>query len=161
MVTLTLIHVALSVAAIGAGVFVVIGLLHADRLDRSTAFFLATTAATTATGFVFPFHGFLPVHGVGIGSVIVLAAAVFARYKRRMAGPWRAIYVLSAIASLYLNVVVLVAQFFMKVPPLAALAPTLTERPFWIAQIAVGFAFAVVGLAAVRRFHGAGTADLQ
>jgi hypothetical protein len=117
--------------------------------------FLATTAAATLTGFGFPFHRFLPVHAVGIGTVVALAAAIFARYGRRLAGPWRIVFVLGAVASLYLNVVVLVAQLFMKVTFLATLAPTLTEPPFWIAQGATAVTFAGLAMAAVKKFRDA------
>jgi hypothetical protein len=155
MTTYTVIHVALGLAGIGSGVVVLAGLLHAKRLDGWTALFLATTAATTITGFGFPFHAFLPVHGVGIASVVVLAAATFARYGRRMAGVWRSVYVGSGIAALYLNVVVLVAQLFMKVPALAVLAPTLAELPFLLTQLAVLVLFVGLGIAALRRLRHA------
>ena len=151
----TAIHVVLSLVGIGAGMVVARGLLRSTWLDRWIVVFLATTAAATLTGFGFPFHRFLPVHAVGIGTVVALAAAIFARYGRRLAGPWRIVFVLGAIASLYLNVVVLVAQLFMKVPSLATLAPTLTEPPFWIAQGATGVTFAGLAMAAVKKFRDA------
>ena len=149
----TAIHVVLSLVGIGAGIVVVRGLLRSTLLDRWTAVFLATTAVVTLTGFGFPFHRFLPVHAVGIATVVALAAAIFARYGRHLAGPWRIVFVLGAIASLYLNVVVLVAQLFMKVPFLATLAPTLTELPFWIAQGATGVTFAGLAVGAVKKLR--------
>jgi hypothetical protein len=151
----TAIHVVLSLAGIGAGMVVVRGLLRSTWLDRWIVVFLATTAAATLTGFGFPFHRFLPVHAVGIGTAVALTAAIFARYGRRLAGPWRIVFVLGAVASLYLNVVVLVAQLFMKVPFLVTLAPTLTEPPFWTAQGATGVTFAGLAMAAVKKFRGA------
>jgi hypothetical protein len=153
MATLTVIHVVLSLAGIGSGVVVLRGMLRGARLDGWTAIFLTTSIATTLTGFVFPYHGFLPVHGVGVASIVALAVAIVARYVRRLAGQWRAMYAVSAVATLYLNVVVLVAQLFMKVPALAAMAPTLAERPFVIAQAALFVVFAGLAIAAVRRFR--------
>ena len=41
----------------------------------------------------------------------------------KLAGPWRWIYVLTALLSLYFNVFVLVIQSFLKIPALAAVAP--------------------------------------
>jgi hypothetical protein len=149
----TAIHVVLSLVGIGAGIVVVAGLLRSTRPDGWIAVFLATTAASVVTGFGFPFRRFLPVHAVGIATGVTLATAIFARYGRQVAGPWRIVFVLSAVASLYLNVVVLVSQLFLKVPSLAALAPTLTELPFWIAQGATGLIFAGVALAAVKKFR--------
>jgi len=52
----------------------------------------------------------------------------------------------------YLNVFVLVAQGFQKVPALNALAPAGTEPPFLVAQIAVLAVFIVLGIMAARRF---------
>jgi hypothetical protein len=43
---------------------------------------------------------------------------------RQMAGAWRKAYVITAMIALYLNVFVLVAQLFLKVPALKAMAPT-------------------------------------
>jgi len=63
----------LSLVGIGSGFVVVFGLLTAKRLDRWTALFVASTVATSVTGFRFPFHRFLPSHGVGIISMLVLA----------------------------------------------------------------------------------------
>ena len=53
--------------------------------------------------------------------------------------------------SLYLNVFVLVAQTFLKVPAVHALAPTQAEPPFAIAQGVVLLVFIVLTIVAVRR----------
>jgi uncharacterized membrane protein SirB2 len=57
------------------------------------------------------------------------------------------------VISLYLNVFVLVAQLFQKIPGLKALAPTQSEAPFLIAQVMVMALFIVLGIFAVRKFH--------
>jgi len=146
----TLVHVVLSLAGIATGFVVVSGLLTAKRMKGWTAWFLATTAATSVTGFLFPFHKFMPSHVLGIISLIALALATFALYQRRLDGVWRATYVVTAVMSLYLNVFVLVAQLFAKVPALRALAPTQSEGPFKIAQLFVLILFIVLGILAVR-----------
>ena len=51
-------------------------------------------------------------------------------------GAWRRTYVIAAMIALYFNVFVLVAQLFEHVPAIHALAPTQTEGPFKIAQLA-------------------------
>jgi len=56
------------------------------------------------------------------------------------------------VISLYLNVFVLVAQLFMKVPALKALAPTQAEPPFLVTQVVVMVVFIVLGFLAGRRF---------
>jgi len=149
----TLIHVALSLIGIVSGFVALFGMFTAERFDRSTAVFLITTAATSLTGFGFPFHGLLPAHKLGILSLLVLAIAVLARYVFHLSGPWRWIYVVTAQLALYFNVFVLVVQAFEKVPTLKALAPTQSEAPFLIAQLLVLAAFVALTIAAVRRFH--------
>jgi hypothetical protein len=80
----TLLHVLISLVGIGSGLVVMYGFLNSKRLDRWTAVFLATTVATSVTGFLFPFHQLLPSHKVGILSLIVLTIAITARYGLRM-----------------------------------------------------------------------------
>jgi len=151
--TFTLFHVIISLIGIGSGLVVVFGLLTAKRLKNWTAIFLVTTVLTSATGFLFPFHGFKPSYAVGILSLIVLAVAIVALYAGHLAGAWRWIYVVTAVIALYFNVFVLVAQSFDKVPALKALAPTQSEPPFAIAQLIVLVIFIVLGILSVRRFR--------
>ncbi len=148
----TLFHVALSLVGILAGLVVVFGLIAGKWLKGWTGLFLTTTVATSATGFLFPYHGFKPSYAVGIVSLLVLAIAMFAFYGRGLAGAWRRTYVISAVISLYLNVFVLVAQLFMKVPALKALAPTQSEPPFLVTQVVVMVVFIILGFLAGRRF---------
>src|SRR5438270_13353268 len=93
----TLVHVAISLAAIIAGFVVLYGLIVGELVDGWTALFLTATVATSVTGFFFPFHHIMPSHGVGIVSLAALSAAIFARYGRHLAGPWRWIYIVTAI----------------------------------------------------------------
>ncbi len=79
-----------------------------QRLDRA---FLAITVLTSVTGFLFPFHKFLPSHAVGIVSLLVLAVTIPGLYFFHLRGPWRHTYVIGAVFALYLNVFVLIAQF--------------------------------------------------
>ena len=153
--TFTLFHVVLSLIGIGSGLVVMIGLLSGKRFDGWTALFLATTLATSVTGFGFPFDHLLPSHKVGILSLLILTIAILARYGFRLAGAWRGVYVVSATVALYFNVFVAVVQAFLKVPALKALAPHQTEPPFAVAQGAVLIAFVVLGGLATRRWRPA------
>jgi len=153
MTPLTFVHVLLSLIGIFAGIVVLFGMLSAHRLPAWTLVFLATTILTSVTGFFFPFVKFMPSHAVGIISLFVLAWSLLALYTFNLAGAWRWIYVVTAVVGLYLNVFVLVAQGFAKVPALHALAPTQAEPPFAIAQGIVLVIFLVLGYLAVRRFH--------
>jgi len=151
--TFTLVHVAISFGAILSGVVVMSGIISGKRLDGWTALFLATTFATTATGFLFPFHGFTPAIGVGIVSLVVLSLAIWARYAGHLSGAWRLIYVLTAVLSLYLNVFVLIVQAFEKVPALRAAAPTQTEPPFLLAQLVTLILFVFLAIIGAVKFR--------
>ncbi len=159
LAALTNIHVAISLAGIVTGLVVLYGMLTAKRLDGWTSIFLITTVATSVTGFMFPFHRFLPSHGVAILSLLVLPVAIFARYRRHLAGSWRWIYVITAVLALYLNVLVLIVQAFLKVKTLNALAPTQIEMPFKMAQLVALVIFIVMGAFAVVRFRVPPTPD--
>lgn len=151
--TLTSVHVALSLIGIFSGFVVVFGLLAAKRLDGWTVLFLVTTVLTSVTGFFFPFHHFLPSHAIGIISLVVLAVAILARYPLQLAGAWRRIYVVTAVITLYLNVFVLIAQAFMKVPALKAMAPTQSEPPFLVAQLLCLVLIVVLAIFAAIKFR--------
>ena len=132
--TLLGIHTWLSLIGLASGIVVLFGLLQAKPLNGWTGVFLATTVLTSVTGYGLPADGILPSHIVGAISLVVLAVAILARYVYRLAGSWRWIYVVAAMAALYLNAFVAVVQLFRKVPALNALAPTESEPPFAIAQ---------------------------
>src|SRR5579863_4876672 len=108
LATYTLVHVVMSLVGIGSGLVVLFGLLSGKRLAGWTGLFLATTVATSVTGFGFPVAHFLPSHGVGILSLIALAIAITALYKFQLAGAWRRTYVICSAAALYFNCFVLV-----------------------------------------------------
>jgi len=150
----TVVHVIISLVGIVSGFVVVVGMLGAKRLDCWTSLFLATTVATSVTGFGFPVHHLLPSHVVGIISLVVLAVAIFALYARHLAGAWRGTYVITAVIALYLNVFVLVVQAFLKVPALKEMAPTQTEPPFKLTQLVTLLVFVALAIGATIKFRG-------
>ena len=149
----TLAHVVVSLLGVVSGFVVLFGLLAGKRLARWTALFLATTVATSVTGFFFPVHRFMPSHAVGILSLLVLAVAIYARYARHLAGGWRKAYVVSAVIAFYLNVFVGIVQAFQKVPALKDLAPTQSEPPFKITQLLVLILFVAFAIIGAIRFR--------
>ena len=153
MAPFTFFHVLLSLIGIFSGFIAVFGMIAGKRLDGLTALFLLTTALTSITGFFFPFHGVTPGIIVGIISLVILALAILARYLFHLAGVWRKVYAVTASIALYLNVFVLVAQHFMKVPALHVLAPTGSEPPFLISQVVVMAVFIVLTIAAAIKFR--------
>lgn len=153
--TLLQIHVALSLIEILTGLVVLYGLVTDRRLAGWTALFLATTILTSVTGFPLPPFGFDPPRAVGTLSLVLLAIAVLALYAFKLHGIWRWVYIVTAVAALYLNVFVGVIQAFLKVPSLHALAPTQSEPPFTVTQGVVLLIFVALGIAALRQFRPA------
>jgi hypothetical protein len=96
---------------------------------------------------------FLPSHAVAILSLVVLPVAIVARYVKHLAGGWRATYVVAAVFALYLNVFVLLAQLFLRLPALIAAAPTQKEPPFVVTQLLVVALFVWLGAAALKGFR--------
>ena len=155
MTSFTFFHVLLSLIGILTGLVVLYGLIRSNLMKGWTLAFLVTTVATSVTGFLFPFNGVTPGIILGVLSLIALCAAVTGRYAFHLAGAWRLIYVVGAVVALWLNVVVLIVQSFVKIPTLHALAPTLPPSgpAFMAVQGIVLVFFVVTGFSAVRRFH--------
>jgi hypothetical protein len=153
MPAFTAVHVLLSLLGIGSGLVVLWGLCSAKPMNGWTALFLASTLATSLTGFFFPFHGFTPGLAVGVLSTAVLIPTLSARYLRHLRGAWRGVYVVGAVVAFYFNAFVLVVQSFLKISALHALAPTGSEPAFVLVQAVVLLFCFVAGLLAIRRFH--------
>jgi hypothetical protein len=151
--TFTLIHTLLSLVGIVAGLVVAGALATGTRLDRWAAVFVATTVLANATGFAFPFVKLLPSHVVGIVSLVVLAAVIVADYVKHFGGTWRTTYAVGVVLATYLNVFVLVAQLFKRIPILFLAAPTQSEPPFAITQALVLALFVWLAVAAVKGFR--------
>jgi hypothetical protein len=157
LATFTLVHVIISLVAIVAGLVVMFGMLGSRRPGGLTAIFLLLTILTSATGFLFPFTQLLPSHMVGILSLVLLAIACIALYAMKLGGPWRWIYALTALLSLYFNVFVLVIQGFLKIPALTAIAPgnPPSGPVFAVVQGVVLVFFVLMIIGAIRRFRPA------
>jgi hypothetical protein len=104
----TILHVIITIAAIGSGLIVVGGMFASNSLPVTAALFLFTTALASLTGFLFPIHRFTPALGVGIVACVFLAVVLFALYKEHLVGAWRWIYVITAEVGL--------AQFHRRSP---------------------------------------------
>ena len=144
-------HTILSLVAIVAGLVVVRELFASRTPPTWTAVYVATAVLTSVTGFGFPFP-FGAAHVVGIIALVILAPVIAAYYVFHLSGPWRRIYAIGQVLTLYFLVFVLVVQFFKKVPVLTILAPTQSEPPFAIAQTVVLVIFAAITFAATRAF---------
>jgi hypothetical protein len=156
--TIVNVHVVISLIGILAGIIVMFGMIGSRRPGCLTAVFLLFTILTNATGFLIPpllFDKLLPSHIIGLLSLVLLLIACIALYGMKLSGAWRWIYAVTALLSLYLNVFVLVIQSFLKVPALHALAPSVppSEPPFAIVQGIVLIFFAIMIIAAAKRYH--------
>lgn len=151
----TFLHVSLSLVGIGAGIFILYGLLTSRRLRILTALFLVSTIATSLTGFLFPFKGITPGIMLGVLSMIALVLAIAALYVKKLAGPWRGTYVVSMLVAYYFNFFVLIAQSFDKVPALHHIAPTQASPGFGFTQSAVLVVFILLTIRAFKKFHPA------
>ncbi|MBB5052414.1 hypothetical protein HNQ36_002388 [Afipia massiliensis] len=151
----TVLHLIISMIAIGLGFIVAGGLLASNRMPGWTLWFLVLTILTSATGFLFPFTKILPSHVVAIISLVLLAVAVYALYGKGLSGVWRAVYVVTAMLALWFNVFVLIAQSFQKVALLNVYAPTGAEPPFAISQGIVLVFFIGLIVVGIRRFKTA------
>jgi hypothetical protein len=149
---LTLVHLAISLAAIAVGLPVVAAMLTGRMPATLTGVFLGLTVLTSVTGFLFHNSQVTPGMVVGAVSLGVLAIALFAFYGRRLAGRWRVAYTVAATLALYLNVFVLVIQSFIKIPALHALAPSIPPSGpvFSAVQGVVLIVFVAAGWLAVK-----------
>ena len=153
MDSFTFFHTTLSLIWLVAGFPVVAGLLHSRVPKAWTVIFLVTGVLTCVTGYGFKTSMILPSHVVGALSLVVLALAIFGLYVFHLAGAWRWIYAVSMVIAFWFNSFVAVVQAFMKIPVVNALAPTQSEPPFAVAQIAVLLIIVYLIYASVRRFH--------
>lgn len=141
----TLLHVALSFIGIASGLIALPAYASGKWMPRMTGIFLATTLATTLTGFLFPISTFTPALGVGIISIVILAVALAALYVYKLNGKARVIYAVTATTGLYLNMFVLLVQSFLKVETLNELAPNGNEPPFLVVQSVLLLAAIILG----------------
>jgi hypothetical protein len=155
MPSLVFLHLAISLLGIGSGIVVLLGFFGNKRVDAPTHFFLITTILTSVTGFFLPAHRILPSRILGVLSLIALAVACVGRYSKNMQRGWLTSFVISAMTSLYFNVFVLIAQSFMKVPALHALAPNGVEPPFAVAQGVKLVLFIILTIVALKKFRPA------
>jgi hypothetical protein len=147
----TVLHVIITIVELLAGAVIVLQMLSGKRSGLNFLFLL-TAVLTTITGFMFPYHG--PTPGIVLGFITLpfLLLAAIAWYTGRLRGVWRPIYVLSMLILFYLDAFVAVAQSFMKIPSLHALAPHGNEPPFKVAQGLLLLVFIILGYLALKRF---------
>jgi hypothetical protein len=153
LATFVAVHTVLSLIGIATGLVTLFGMIRGKRADLWAAGFLTTTVLTCVTGFPIPPFGLDPPRIVGIIALAMLTVAIAALYVFNLNRHWRWLYVVTATIALYLNSFVAVVQSFQKIAFLHQLAPTQSEPPFIVAQLAVLIFYVVLGIVAVQRFQ--------
>ncbi len=156
LTTLTQLHTVISLLAVLLGAVILVEMLGIPLPASVTNSFLLLAFLTSVTGFLFPLGGVLPSHVVGALALLILAVALYARHAGHLLGRWRWIYAVSIVVSVYLLMFVGVAQMFTKIPAFQVAAPTQSEPPFLVAQLALLVAFVAIGIAAVRQYRPGG-----
>jgi hypothetical protein len=144
--TLLLVHTGLSFLGL-----VAIGAYFAPTPRIWTRLFLLMQALVLGTGFLFPLPGVTPAVAVGILGTAVLIGMAVAVYAFRLQGIWARLFAVGVVASTFFLAFVTVAQAFLKLPELKALAPTGTEPAFGVAALVVLVLFVWVGWRVWRR----------
>ena len=98
-------HVLISLIALAAGFPFVAGLLKGRLSPLVRNLFLSTTALTSLTGFLFPFHGITPGIVFGVLTLVLLSLALKGSRKA---------FVIGTMTSLYLNWIVFFVQLGSK-----------------------------------------------
>lgn len=150
-IALLALHVAISLIGIVSGFVLTRDFLHARFHSSIVWIFLVFTTLTSITGFLFHRDQVLPSQVVGGIALVALLPTWLAWRPYRLFGSWRRTFVIGATISQWLNVFVLVAQLFQKVPALHQFAPTGTELPFGAVEGVVLMLFVAVAVVAWRR----------
>ena len=130
LATFTVLLVAISLAAIASGFIVIFGLIASKRLNGLSLLILATTVATSMTGFGFRIMRFTPGLALGGISLVTLSIAIYTRYVRHLSKGCAHHTSSSRWCRSIFNVFVLIVQAFQKMPFLKVLAPTQTDWLF-------------------------------
>jgi hypothetical protein len=126
---------------------VLFGVLEGKLYKKWAGVFLKCALVASATGLLFPFHHFLPVHWAAMSAVYVSAVAVLAWRRYGLAGIWALIFALSTMLILCLDVEVAIEHAFVM------LVPTQPKLLFLITELMVMLLFVGFGLFTVRRYR--------
>lgn len=151
-------HVILCFIALLAGALVLIAFCRGGRQPTWEAVLLLSTVLISLTGFVLPSPPGTPTPDparvLGVIELVVVVIAAVALYVKQLAHAWRGTYIVTIVLAVYFNVFVAVAQAFLKIGFLHALAPTGKEPPFLVAQLLTLALFVAIGVTAFRRRPG-------
>jgi drug/metabolite transporter (DMT)-like permease len=153
MTPLVAMHTLISLAAIASGVLAVRDLLRSRAVSAPIILFLGLAVVTSLSGFVLPFRSVTPAVAVAIVALAILAAVLLAATQLRRSRVWQFVFAGGIVASLYLLVFVGIVQAFAKIAELHSAAPTQSEPPFLVTQIAGLLGFVLLEVVATRSFR--------
>jgi hypothetical protein len=114
---LKFVHVVSGAVGIGAGAWVVFGILKGKLFKNWTFVFLRCALVASVTGLLFPFHHFLPTHWAAMSAVYISGVAVLAWRRCHLTDIWALIFALSIMLVLCVDVLVVIAHIFEKLIP--------------------------------------------
>ncbi|WP_337880264.1 hypothetical protein [Rheinheimera sp.] len=144
-------HIILSLLGIVCCFWVIAGWFKGVFRGYTTLICLTATFTASLSGFLLPADELRPSHLVGLLSVILLIFAINSLYVEQLQGGWRIIYIISALASFYLNVFVAVVQAFIHIDFLHGLAPTQQELLFVFTQAGVFLFFSATAIITIAK----------
>ena len=151
-------HVTICFIALLAGALALGALCRARRLPTWDGVLLVSTVLISLTGFALPSPPGTPTPDpariVGGIELVVVAIAALAIYAGHLARAWGGAFIAAMVLAVYFNAFVAVAQAFLKIGFLHALAPSGKEPPFLLAQLLTLALFLLIGATAFRRFRG-------
>jgi cation transport ATPase len=158
-VTLVAVHTTLCIGAMLFGTVVIHEFRVRDQRLFAIYAYLVAAVLATGTGFLFPFKSLQPPHVLGVLSTVVLIVAVvaFALALKRANKTRQVVFRLAIVVSLFFLYFAGVAELFIEMPALKALAPTLTESPFWAAELVLFLVFLGLGYASASRWRQIGS----
>jgi hypothetical protein len=146
------IHLITGLLGIALGFAVVGGMLARKPLRGWHGPFLFLTLMASVTGFVFmPAYGFSSAQLVGVFSVLILSLAIYGRYVKRLSEIWKPVYIVCAVAGLFLNVLIAVTQSFEHFAFLKRIAPSQDAPTFVAVKWGLLCGFIAIGFSAVNR----------
>jgi hypothetical protein len=152
LAALIVVHTSLSFVAMMFGILLIHEFIHRIARPTVSAGYFITSVAATMTGFAFPLHPILPPHILGVLSLLALAVALVTRFhSARESFLGQCIYRVSTVISVSFLFFAAVAELFIKSSLLHALAPTLTEAPFWSVEGGVLLLFGLSAYVSVAR----------
>lgn len=143
---LKFVHVVSGAIAIGAGAWVLFGVLKGKLFKKWASSFLKCALVASATGLLFPFHHYLPTHWIAMSAVYFSVVAVLAWRIYGLAGIWALLFALSTMLVWCLDVLVVIAHVFVILIPTQ---PTL----FLIMESIVILLYVGSGLFIVKRYR--------